>query len=270
VRTVGALLRERLHEIIFEADTPAGKAFDVALLVAIVVSVLAVMLETVESIEAEHGMALRTIEWVLTVVFTAEYLLRLYASWQPARYAVSFFGIVDLLAVLPTWLSLFFVGSQSMAVVRVFRLVRVFRVLKLARFLSEARSLSRALRASLPKITVFLVVVLSLVVIVGAAMYLIEGREHGFTSIPRSMYWAIVTVTTVGYGDLAPTTTVGQVLASLLMISGYAIIAVPTGIVAAEMTRRSSPQESTQVCKQCLAEGHPEGAVHCYRCGARL
>ena len=261
-------MRERLHQIIFEADTPAGKAFDVALLVAILSSVLAVMLESVEPIEAEYGALLRSIEWVLTATFTVEYVLRLYASWRPLRYAVSFFGIIDLLAVLPTWLSLVLPGGQSLAVVRVFRLVRVFRVLKLARFLGEARSLSRALRGSVPKITVFLVVVLSLVVIVGAAMYLIEGRERGFTSIPRSMYWAIVTVTTVGYGDLAPATTVGQLLASLLMISGYAIIAVPTGIVAAEMTRRVP--ESTQVCKECLAEGHSQGATYCFRCGAQL
>lgn len=262
--------RARLHEVIFEADTPAGRRFDVALLWAIVLSVTAVSLESVESIREAYGTPLYVIEWFFTLLFTVEYLLRLLCVRQPARYARSFFGLVDLAAILPTYLSLLLPGTQSLIVIRALRLLRIFRVLKLAAFLSEARALLDAMRSSVRKIIVFLGAVLAVVLIAGTLMYLIEGPEHGFTSIPRSMYWAIVTMTTVGYGDIAPQTIPGQVLASLLMICGYGVIAVPTGIVSAEMVSRRPARISTQACPDCGAEGHDPDAVHCKFCGTRL
>lgn len=262
--------RSRLHEIIFEADTPAGKAFDVALLICIGGSVLAVLLESVASIREEHGVLLRGLEWTFTLLFTAEYLVRLATVGRPLRYALSFFGLVDLLAILPTYLSFIIAGSQSLIVIRALRLLRVFRVLKLAHFVIEARSLRLAMRASARKIIVFLGVVLTLVLIVGALMYLIEGEGNGFTSIPLSVYWAVVTMTTVGYGDIAPQTVVGKVLASAVMILGYGIIAVPTGIVTVELAHRRLGEVSTQCCPQCSGEGHDRDARHCKHCGARL
>ncbi len=263
--------RERLHEIIFEADTTAGKAFDVALLVAIMLSVLAVCLESVEKIELKYGKALRIAEWVFTIAFTVEYVLRLICVGRPRRYAVSFFGIVDLLAVLPTYLSLVVAGSQSpLLVIRAIRLFRVFRVFKLAQFLGEARVLSSALRASRRKIIVFLGSVLTLVLILGTMMYLLEGeRNDRFSSIPEGIYWAIVTMTTVGYGDVTPVTVVGKIVASMVMIMGYAIIAVPTGILTVELTR-AQKNVSTQACPACSAEGHDPDARHCKFCGAVL
>ncbi|MCA8941809.1 MAG: ion transporter [Planctomycetes bacterium] len=264
-------MRKRLYEVIFEADTPAGKAFDVALLIAIVTSVLALMLESVAEINAHYGPTLRAIEWAFTVLFTLEYVLRLACVQRPARYALSFFGIIDLLAVLPTYASLLVPGSHALATVRIFRVVRVFRVLKLARFIGESHALMRALRASFHKITVFLVVVISLVVVTGSLMYYIEGPDNrGFTDIPTSVYWAIVTVTTVGFGDITPQSPLGRGIASLLMIAGYGIIAVPTGIFAAEFARLPAPSVSTQVCPSCLAEGHDPQAVFCYACGSKL
>jgi len=267
-------LRARLHEIIFEADTPAGKAFDVALLVAISLSVLAVMLESVAGIRARHGVALVRLEWAFTILFTIEYALRLASVRRPLRYACSFYGIVDLLSIIPTYLTLLPIGAEtrSLLLIRALRLLRIFRVLKLARYVGEASELRSALQASQAKIFVFLWTVLVLVLVVGAAMYLIEGPEHGFTSIPTSVYWAIVTMTTVGYGDIAPSTVAGQVLASLLMITGYGIIAVPTGIVSAEMAaaRRPDAPVSTQACRACSAEGHRPDARYCHRCGAAL
>ena len=213
--------RLRLHEIIFEADTPAGKLFDVVLLVAIVASVTVVMLESVEAINDRYGAVLRALEWFFTLLFTAEYVLRLYAVKRPSKYALSFFGVVDLLSVLPTYASLFFSATQSLAVIRAFRLLRIFRVLKLAHYVGEAGVLMAALRASRAKITVFLGAVVTITVCAGTLIYLIEGgQDSGFTSIPRSVYWAIVTVTTVGYGDIAPQTAFGQVLAAVLMILG--------------------------------------------------
>ncbi len=228
-------LKERLREIIFEADTAAGKAFDVGLLIAIVFSVVAVMLESVASFKAKYGDVLDGFEWIFTILFTAEYLLRIYLTGKPLKYIFSFFGIIDLLSLIPTYLGFFFVGSHSLLVIRSIRLLRVFRILKLARFLGEAESLVSALKASRSKITVFIFAVLCLTVVMGTVMYMIEGGENGFTSIPRSIYWAIVTLTTVGYGDIAPQTVLGQVLASIIMIFGYGIIAVPTGIVGAEI-----------------------------------
>jgi voltage-gated potassium channel len=266
----GRSFRQHLYEVIFEAETPGGKAFDVALLVAIVLSVLAVLLESVASIQAEYGGALRSFEWLITALFTAEYLLRLYCVERPARYARSFFGVVDLLAILPTFLSLFVAGAQSMLVIRGLRLLRVFRVLKLVHFVGEARMLRAALRASFRKIIVFLGAVLITVVIVGSMMYLIEGEASGFTSIPEAIYWSIVTMTTVGYGDISPVTPLGKFLAAAMMIMGYGIIAVPTGIVTVEIAGAQKRLVSTQVCPHCLSEGHDVDAVFCKFCGARL
>ncbi len=263
-------LRDRLHEIIFEADTPAGKAFDVVLLVSILASVAAVMLESVAWIEADYGDLLRTLEWGFTILFTIEYLLRLYSVGRPWRYATSFFGIVDLLAILPTYLSIFISGSQSLLVIRILRMLRIFRVFKMARYLGEANVLMRALHSSSRKVAVFLGTVLMLAVIVGALMYLVEHGEHGFESIPASIYWAIVTMTTVGYGDIVPGTTLGQVFASSLMITGYSIIAVPSGIVTVELQSATRMHISTQACKQCSKDGHDMDALHCKYCGADL
>lgn len=263
--------RLRLHEIIFEADTPAGKLFDVALLVAIVVSVTVVMLESVEAINDRYGAVLRALEWLFTLLFTAEYVLRLYAVQRPSKYALSFFGMVDLLSVLPTYASLFFGATQSLAVIRAFRLLRIFRVLKLAQYVGEAEALMAALRASRAKITVFLGAVVTITICAGTLMYLIEGgQDSGFTSIPRSVYWAIVTVTTVGYGNVAPQTAIGQVLAAVLMILGYGIIAVPTGIMSAELAIQRHEPVSTQACPSCSGEGHDADAEFCKYCGSSL
>ena len=262
--------RERLHEIIFEADTPAGKLFDVALLILIVISVLAVTLETVPEVRVRYGSLLRLVEWVLTVLFTIEYVLRLSVVKRPLRYATSFYGIVDLFSILPTYLSIFFAGSQSLLVIRALRLLRVFRILKLAHFVVEARQLGAAVYASTRKIIIFLGVVSTLVVIIGASMYLIEGEAGGFTSIPLAIYWAIVTLTTVGYGDIAPTTVLGKMFASIVMILGYAIIAVPTGIVTVELTNVHRKTRNTRACPACGLEGHDFDARHCKACGAEL
>ncbi len=262
--------RAHLHEVIFEADTPAGKAFDVALLVAILVSVTAVCLESMEAVRARFGIALRTAEWVLTCLFTIEYVLRLIAVQRPLRYARSFFGLVDLLAVIPTYLSIVVSGAQSLLVIRALRLLRVFRVLKLSHLLSEARELNAALRASRGKIIVFLAAVMIIVTILGAAMYVIEGESGGFDSIPRSIYWAVVTLTTVGFGDITPQTPLGQALSVVVMVLGYAIIAVPTGIVSTEIARTQARHISTRACPECGADGHDADAQFCKHCGARL
>ncbi|MEZ4387027.1 MAG: ion transporter [Candidatus Krumholzibacteriia bacterium] len=263
--------RARLHEIIFEADTPAGRHFDVLLIWSILFSVAAVMLESVRTIRAEHGTLLTGIEWFFTFLFTVEYVLRLSCIGRPMRYATSFFGVVDLLAIVPTYLSLFLPGSQYLLVIRVLRVLRIFRVLKLVQFLDEANIMGRAMRASARKIAVFIFTVLTLVVVFGSVMYLIEGERHGFTSIPRSIYWAIVTMTTVGYGDISPQTAVGQTVAAVVMMLGFAIIAVPTGIVASEFQRAERGRTvSTQACPQCSADGHDHDAAYCKRCGAAL
>lgn len=263
--------RLKLHEIIFEADTPAGRWFDILLILFIVSSVIIVMLDSVSSIQNRYGSLFHTLEWLFTVLFTVEYLLRLICVGRPMSYATSFYGIIDLLAVIPTYLSLILPGSQYLLVIRLLRILRIFRVLKLVQFISEARTLRKALRESRRKITIFLFVVLILVTIFGSFMYLIEGPKNGFTSIPRSMYWAIVTLTTVGYGDISPKTNVGQFIAAMIMLLGYAIIAVPTGIVTVAMKRIDSKEEiSTQACPQCSAEGHDKDAKHCKYCGARL
>lgn len=265
--------RAKIHEIIFEADTPAGKAFDVILLASILVSVVVAMLESVSGIQNEFGTALYYMEWVFTILFSIEYLFRLGCVQHPLKYAGSFFGIVDLLAVLPTYFSLVIAGTHSLLVIRVLRLLRIFRVFKLGRYLGEAQVLIEALKASRPKIAVFLLAVLSVVMIMGALMYLVEGPANGFTSIPRGVYWAIVTMTTVGYGDIAPQTFLGQALASIIMVLGYGIIAVPTGIFSATLigvSKFKGGRVSTQACKSCSAEGHDTDAAFCKFCGARL
>jgi voltage-gated potassium channel len=268
--TAMAPWRTRLYEVIFEANTAGGKAFDVALLLAIVLSVTAVMLESVEQIRQRAGVFLTAAEWGFTILFTIEYALRLACVRWPRRYAVSFFGIVDLLAIVPTYLSLLFAGSQSLIVIRTLRLLRVFRVFKLTHYLTEARALMTALRATRRRITVFLVVILSLLLIMGTAMYLIEGPEHGFTSIPKSVYWAVVTMTTVGYGDIAPQTVPGQTLAAMGMVLGYSIIIVPIGIFSVEILAVQHRGTSTEACPGCGFEGHDSDAVHCKRCGTKL
>jgi voltage-gated potassium channel len=262
--------RERVHEIIFEADTVAGKAFDVALLAAIVLSVAVVILESVESVRERHGPALRAAEWVFTLLFTVEYVLRLVAVRRPFAYARSYYGVVDLLAVLPTYLSVVVGGAQSLMVIRALRLLRIFRVLKISRYVGEVNSLVRALRASRAKIAVFLLCVLTIVLIMGAAMYVIEGKESGFTSIPRGMYWAIVTVTTVGYGDLAPRTWLGQAVAAAAMVLGYSLIIIPTGIFSMELVEAARRRVGTQNCPECAREGHDPDAVYCKYCSAKL
>jgi voltage-gated potassium channel len=263
--------RLRLHETIFEADTTAGKLFDISLLFLICASVLTIILESVQSIREQYGDWLRIAEWFFTIVFTLEYLARLYTVLDKRKYIFSFFGIIDLLSLLPTYLAFFFTGAHSLLVIRSIRLLRIFRILKLPRYVGEGQKLIRALKASQHKIIVFLMTVLTSVVIAGTVMYLVEGPENGFTSIPRSIYWAIVTMTTVGYGDIAPKTALGQGLASLIMILGYGIIAVPTGIVSAEMVQLNKEDKiSGQVCPHCSREGHDSDASHCKFCGSVL
>jgi len=262
--------RRRLHQIVFEADTLAGRVFDLALVVVILLAILTTVVDTLPGLPPAAHRVLFAAEWAFTVLFTLEYVARLVSVGQPLRYALSFFGIVDLLSVIPTYLSLLLPGAQSLLVIRSFRLLRVFRILKLGRYLQEAHALRVALVQSRPKITVFLATVVVSVTIVGALMYLVEGPEHGFSSIPESMYWAVVTMTTVGYGDISPKTGLGRLIASTLMILGYALIIVPTGIVSAELAQQAIRRVSTQACPECSLQGHDADAVHCKWCGARL
>lgn len=261
----------KMHEVIFEADTPMGKLFDVILLWAIVLSVVAVMLETVDAFSDRHREGMIIAEWVFTILFSIEYILRLLSVGKPMKYATSFMGVIDLLSILPTYISLFVAGPQYLLVIRTIRLLRVFRILKLGRYVSEAQVLIKALKSSFAKITVFIGAVVVLVLIMGTVMYIIEGPEHGFTSIPTSVYWTIVTITTVGYGDIAPQTTLGQTIASVVMLLGYGIIAVPTGIVTSELTRsRDGNKVSRKACPQCSKEGHDDEAKFCKYCGTLL
>ena len=274
----GSALRKRLYHIIFEADTPPAKGFDVVLIFIIVASVMVVMLESVTAVRLRIPTVLRTAEWVFTILFTIEYLMRLWVVARPLRYARSFFGVIDLLAILPTFLSVLVPGAQYFLVVRLLRILRVFRVLKLASYLSEADELVTALRHSRRKIFIFVFAVLTLVAILGSLMYFVEGEEHGFTSIPRGIYWAIVTLTTVGYGDISPQTDLGQTLAAMVMIMGYGIIAVPTGIVTAELTSESTRREIARAltpidampCPRCGLDTHVSDARYCRRCGELL
>ncbi len=263
-----------LHEIIYEADTPAGKLFDIVLLIAILVSVLAVMLESVDSIDLKYHTLLNTIEWIITILFTIEYIARIVCIKNPKVYIFSFFGIIDLLSTIPKYLSFIFVGTHALAALRALRLLRVFRILKLVRFLGASEMLTKALKASRAKIFVFLFFILILCSILGTIMYLVEGNsDSGFTSIPKSIYWAIVTLTTVGYGDITPITTLGQVIASIIMIMGYGIIAIPTGIVSAEYVKSAENDNaltSTQACSNCNATNHVDDAEFCCKCGNNL
>ncbi|HJH32219.1 MAG TPA: ion transporter [Methanosarcinaceae archaeon] len=263
-------LRHRIYAIMFESDTPAGKFFDEALIFSIMLSVIVVMLDSVSAVNASHGNLLHSLEWMFTILFTIEYFLRLFSIGRPVRYATSFFGVVDLLAIIPTYVSLFLPGSQYLIVIRVLRLLRVFRILKLVKYLNEADMLTKALRASQQKIIIFLFAVVNMVIILGSAMYVIEGTEHGFTSIPLSIYWAVITLTTVGYGDIVPQTPLGQGLAMCIMIIGYGIIAVPTGIVTAEIAYVSKEKPTSRICPECSAEGHDANAEFCKICGAKL
>jgi voltage-gated potassium channel len=262
--------RANANRIIFEADTPAGKAFDVLLIAAILLSISTVMLESIDAVQQRYGAELRTAEWGFTVLFTVEYALRLVCAARPTRYARSFFGIVDLLSIVPTYASVLIPGAQALLVIRTLRILRVFRVLKLANYIRESETLLRALYASRRKISVFLFTVFTLVVVFGSLMYVVEGPESGFTSIPRGIYWAIVTLTTVGYGDIAPQTNLGQTIAAMIMILGYGIIAVPTGIITAELAFAGGRIVSKNRCPACSAGGHDADAAHCKMCGASL
>ncbi len=262
-------LRKKIYIIIFGVDTPAGKMFDIVLIISIILSVIAVMLDSVSHINKDYGDVFYAIEWFFTVLFTVEYVLRLYCIGKPLRYARSFLGIVDIMAILPTYISMFFPGTQYLIAIRILRILRVFRVLKLVEYSQEAQTLVEALKASKRKIIVFVFAVLTLVVIFGSIMYLIEGEESGFTSIPKSVYWAIVTMTTVGYGDISPQTNLGQFLAAFIMIMGYGIIAVPTGIVTAEFMLVKDRFTHT-ACPDCSTEIHSDDAKFCKDCGGEL
>ncbi|MGB1269845.1 MAG: ion transporter [Flavobacteriaceae bacterium] len=264
--------KNKLHEVIYEADTPAGKWFDIVLLILILTSIVVVMLESISSIEALYAHELNIAEWIFTILFSFEYLARIVSIKKPKEYIFSFYGIIDFLSTIPKYLSLFFIGSHALIALRALRLLRVFRILKLARFIGEGNEMSKALKASRARISVFLLAVFMLCIILGTVMYMIEGgTDSGFTSIPRSVYWAIVTLTTVGYGDIAPVTGFGQFIASIIMILGYAIIAVPTGIVTSEMSKKTyKPHLNTQNCPSCSASNHRDDADFCYECGHKL
>ncbi|MEE9404518.1 MAG: ion transporter [Algisphaera sp.] len=262
--------QRRLHDIIFEAETPAGKLFDVVLLLAIVASVIAVILESVAPIRERYGPALLAIEWGFTILFTAEYVLRLLCVARPRRYALSFFGIVDLLAILPTYASLLIPNSQELLVIRALRLLRVFRVFKLGRFIGEAEALMAGIRQSREKIVVFLTTIITSVVIMGSLMHFIEGKVNpGFSDIPHGIYWAVVTMTTVGYGDISPITVPGKFIAATMMVFGYSLLIVPTGIISAEMAS-GARHHNTESCPHCIKEGHAPKARFCDRCGGGL
>jgi len=263
--------QSRLHRIIYESDTVAGKAFDVVLLAFIMISIIVVMLDSVQELHARYGKTYYIIEWFFTIVFTIEYILRLVCIRRPQKYVFSPLGIIDLLAIIPTYLSVIFIGSQSLLVFRALRLLRIFRIFRLVHFLSEMRFLTVALINSLRKISIFILFVLTSVLILGSVIYLVEGQQNGFTSIPQSVYWAIVTITTVGYGDIAPVTPLGKFIASFIMLLGYGIIAVPTGIVTTEMAIAArSRTQNNQACPSCGREGHDLDAKFCKYCSAGL
>ncbi|MEN8817601.1 MAG: ion transporter [Nonlabens sp.] len=276
--------RRKIHEVIYEADTPLGKLFDVVLLVVIIISLILVMLESVPDLGKAYRNEFITAEWVITIFFTIEYFLRIISINKPSKYIFSFYGIIDLLSTIPLYLTFFFGGLNALLAVRSLRLLRVFRILKITRYIGEADKLSKAIKSSGPKIAVFLFAVMVVSIIFGTLMYLIEGPEHGFDSIPKSIYWCIVTLTTVGFGDIAPETAFGQFLATIIMIMGYGIIAVPTGIVSAEYSqskreksdKKTLKNESnyrhvnTQVCQNCHSKKHQDGALYCHNCGYSL
>jgi voltage-gated potassium channel len=264
--------KRKLHEIIYEADTTAGKAFDLVLLFVILLSIVVVMLESVKSINTEYFEYLYLTEWVITIVFTVEYILRIITIKKPKKYIFSFYGIIDFISTIPTYLTLFMGGYNVLLAVRALRLLRIFRILKIARYIGEANKLSVALRHSRPKILVFLFAVVIITIIAGTVMYLVEGEESGFSNIPLSIYWCIVTLTTVGFGDIAPVTPLGRFIASFIMITGYGIIAVPTGIVSAEYSKagEAAVPVNTQVCPYCAEDRHIDGSHYCHNCGNKL
>ena len=263
-------LKAKLYEIIFESDTPAGKGFDLLLIVSILVSVMVVFLDSVHYYNQRYGEVLYFLEWTFTILFTIEYFLRIYSIGNPVKYIYSFFGIIDLLSIIPTYISIFVPASRYLSVIRILRVLRIFRILKLFLYMAEANLLMKAIIASRRKITVFLFSVLVMVSIFGSVMYLIEGEANGFTSIPRSIYWAIVTLTTVGYGDISPQTEIGQTLAAMVMIVGYATIAIPTGIISAEFTSMTHKSKNGAICKNCGEGGHDSQAKFCSTCGHTL
>jgi len=267
--------RHKLHEILYEADTPKGKVFNIGLFIVIIASIIFVMLESIQEIDEKYHNFLNIAEWIITILFTIEYIARVVAVKKPLKYIFSFYGIIDLLSTIPKYLSFFLVGSHSLVALRALRLMRIFRILKLARFIGESTNLIRAFKLSRAKISVFILFVFILCIILGTIMYLVEsGEDSGFTSIPRSVYWAIVTLTTVGYGDIAPITALGQFISSFIMLMGYAIIAVPTGIVSAEVSamskRNRDSYTNTQACPSCMAIYHKDNADYCYKCGEAL
>ena len=263
-------LKSKLYKIIFESDTPAGKGFDLLLIVSILASVIVVFFDSVQHYNIRYGEILYFLEWVFTILFTLEYLLRIYCISRPAKYIGSFFGIIDLLSILPTFISIFIPTSRYLSVIRILRVLRIFRILKLMLYIGEANLLVQAIAASKRKIIVFLFSVLVLACIFGSIMYLIEGEAHGFTSIPRSIYWAIVTITTVGYGDISPQTELGQALAAIIMILGYATIAIPTGIISSEFATIAQQNKTGVICRNCGESGHDNDAKFCKDCGAEI
>jgi voltage-gated potassium channel len=263
--------REQLHEIIYESNTLAGRVFDISLLFLILASILVVILDSMQEWRSQYGHLFNVLEWVFTIVFTIEFVLRLISLKNPWKYIFSFLGLIDILAIIPSYLSFFFVGAESLLVLRALRLLRIFRIFKLSHFLSEMRFLGVAVKGSLRKISIFMLIVLMLVIILGSIMYLVEGGKNGFTSIPESIYWSIVTITTVGYGDITPATTLGKFVASLIMLIGYAIIAVPTGILTTEMALAvRNRDQKHEVCPRCGKEGHDADAIYCKKCGEKL
>jgi len=277
--------KSKIHEVIYEADTPMGRLFDVILLIAILASIVLVMLESVKTLDEKFHDFLNISEWIITILFSIEYIARIVSVKKPLRYIFSFYGIIDLLSTIPKYISLFLAGTHALVALRALRLLRVFRILKLARYLGASNQLASAIKASKAKIAVFLFAVVIAAVIFGTIMYLVEGEENGFTNIPKSVYWCIVTLTTVGFGDIAPQTPLGQLIATVIMILGYGIIAVPTGIVSAEYTKYSDTKEkltdeeheqlksvslNTQSCSNCMEENHPDGSEFCHKCGHEL
>ena len=263
--------RSKIFKIIYHADTPAGKWFDIILIVFIVLSVLTIILDSVNELNRHYGELFHILEWFFTIVFTLEYILRLISIKSPVRYAFSFFGIVDILSILPTYLSFFFVGTQQLLVIRILRILRVFRILKLVQYTHQAQILTGAISNSRHKIFVFFFFIFTILIIFGSLMYLIEGPENGFTSIPHGIYWAVVTLTTVGYGDIAPHTVLGRIVASLIMLTGYSVIAVPTGIFTSELNKEvKRTRDQARVCTTCNLRGHTQKAIYCRRCGEEL
>jgi voltage-gated potassium channel len=264
-------LKKKLFNIIFEADTPAGKFFDIGLLLTIILSMVVVMLESVEEINRLFGEELIIVDWAITIIFTLEYIARIYVTQKPLSYVKSMYGVIDLISILPTYLSLIFAGTQYLIIIRALRLLRVFRVLKLVQFVDEVENLKKAVQSSMRKIMVFISFILIVCVISGSVMYLVEGPEHGFTSIPTGIYWSVVTITTVGYGDISPETGVGKTLSIILMVLGYGVIAVPTGLITANVMRNTLKNENlSKTCSSCFESRHDTDAKFCKYCGEKF